>query len=635
MRKAQDRPRIIIENVYPELDYGFYPVKRETGTNFTVWADIFMEGHDVLCAMLCYRVQGEKEWHEIPMQAEGNDRWQASFFLEINGRYEYTILAWYDAFGTWQRDTRKKIHAGLTIDLELQEGRAMLSRLLSGKKAHKYARINVEETDLLSEEIADIVTEVEPRDFAIWYKTLTVYVDRPKAAFSAWYEIFPRSQGRDPIHSGTFADCIARLPDIRGMGFDVLYLTPIHPIGKVHRKGKNNSLTTGDNDPGSPYAIADHKAVHPELGTLEDFRRLVDAAKAHGMEIALDFAIQCSPDHVYVTKHPQWFAFRPDGSIKYAENPPKKYEDIVNVDFFCKDADALWVELRSIVLFWIEQGVRIFRVDNPHTKPFAFWEWLIRTVQDDYPDVIFLSEAFTRPKIMNLLAKIGFNQSYTYFTWRNTKHELTQYLTELTLHWPKDYFRPNFFANTPDILPKYLQTSGRSGFIIRFTLAATLAGNYGIYSGFELCEAEPIAPGKEEYLNSEKYEYKPRDWHAPGNIRDHIRKVNAIRHENPALHEFKNLRFYTADNSQVLFYGKTSKTGANTVFVAVNLDPHNVQETYIHMPLESFGITPSTPYVLDDLLHGHSWEWTGSRQHLRLDPHTNPVAIFRLQQESL
>lgn len=628
----QDKARIIIENVYPEIDCGRYPIKREVGTTLNVWADIFMEGHDVVRAVLRHRKAGENHWHEVHLAAEGNDRWHGSFALNSIGRHEYAILAWFDVFGTWQRDTRKKLNAGLNIDLELEEGRALLAQL-KPKNAEQAERLRQAQHDLLGDDIANLVEEIEPRDFSTRSRILTVYADRPKAAFSAWYEIFPRSQGTDPSHSGTFNDCIGRLTDIRSMGFDVLYLTPIHPIGQKHRKGKNNALTAQEGDPGCPYAVADHKAVHPELGTLEDFRRLVEATKAHGMEIALDFAIQCAPDHPYVTEHPEWFMFRPDGTIKYAENPPKKYEDIVNVDFFCKNADALWEELRSIVLFWVEQGVRIFRVDNPHTKPFPFWEWLIRTVQDDYPDVIFLSEAFTRPKVMYLLAKAGFTQSYTYFTWRNTKQELIEYLTELTVHWPKDYFRPNFFTNTPDILPKALQNAGRSVFMTRFALAATLAGNYGIHSGYELCENIPV-PGKEEYLDSEKYEFKPRDWNAPGNFKDFITRINRIRQENPAMHEWKNLRFYQADNDNILFYGKATDDRSNAVFVAVNLDPHTMQEAHIHLPLEQFGLSPATPYRLDDLLLDHSWHWTGMRQHLRLDPNTNPVAIFRFSQEN-
>jgi starch synthase (maltosyl-transferring) len=634
--------RIIIENVYPELDGGRYPVKREVGELFEVWADIFMDGHDLLKAGLLYRADHEKQWNEVALQPLGNDRWHGAFFLEDNTRYHYTLRAWEDPFGSWARDTQKKIAAGQDIALEVEEGRQLALRLLDSLSSRLRKQLkatfelleNAERAELeallLGEELPALLDSHGERCRPVTYeRELEVVADRTRARFSAWYEVFPRSQGQDATRSGTFDDCIRRLPDIRAMGFDVLYLTPIHPIGRVHRKGKNNSLIAEENDPGSPYAVSNHKEVHPELGTLADFRRFVKATQEHGMEIALDFAIQCAPDHVYVQEHPEWFVFRPDGSIKYAENPPKKYQDIVNVNFQCEAWESLWEELRSIVLFWVGQGVRIFRVDNPHTKPFAFWEWMIGSVQKDHPDVIFLSEAFTRPKVMYLLAKAGFTQSYTYFTWRNTATELTEYLTELATDWPKDYFRPNFFANTPDILPPHLQTGGRPVFMIRAALAATLAASYGIYSGFELCEGQAL-PGKEEYLDSEKYEIKPRDWHAPGNIRDFITRLNTIRNENPALHHLRNLRFYPSSNAQVLFYGKRSKDDENAVFVAVNLDPHHAHESYITLPLAELGIAEHEPYQLENLLEGHRWQWTGSRQHQLLRPEINPVAIFRL-----
>lgn len=638
MQLGHKPPRIIIENVYPELDAGRYPVKRVRGDRFEVWADIFAEGHDGLKAVLRYRKDKDKQWSEVPMVALGNDRWHAAFLLGENGRYQYSILAWPDVIGTWHADTRKKQAAKQDISLDLLEGRLLAQQVLKAVKRQKtqkalQEKLQSEKIDLLQDTLLDpaVIAELEaadPRTNAVEYKILNVIADRPRAAFSAWYEIFPRSQGTDASRSSTFNDCIARLPDIRAMGFDVLYLTPIHPIGKVNRKGRNNSLKAEAGDPGSPYAIADHKAVHPELGTLTDFRALVEATKAHDMEIALDFAIQCAPDHPYVKEHPEWFVVRPDGSIKYAENPPKKYEDIVNVDFFCEDWKNLWEELCSIVLFWVEQGVRIFRVDNPHTKPFAFWEWMIATVQEQHPDVIFLSEAFTRPKIMYLLAKAGFTQSYTYFTWRDTKAELTEYLTELTQDWPKDYFRPNFFANTPDILPRYLQGSGKPGFIVRAALAATLGGNYGLYSGFEFCEAAPV-PGKEEYLDSEKYEFKVRDWDAPGNIKGFISKLNWIRNENTAFRHFRSLRFHPSSNPNVIFYSKHSPEWDNLVFVAVNLDPHNTQDTTIELPQDRH-IHPHNTTRMEDLLLGHSWDWQGTTHHLRLSPSNNPVTIFRL-----
>jgi starch synthase (maltosyl-transferring) len=458
-------------------------------------------------------------------------------------------------------------------------------------------------------------------------------VDRREAAFSAWYELFPRSQSGDGKRHGTFDDVIARLPYVRDLGFDVLYLTPIHPIGRTNRKGRNNALSATPSDPGSVYAIGSdqggHDAVHRELGTIDDFGRLVDAARDHGLEIALDFAIQCSPDHPWIKEHPEWFDWRPDGTIKYAENPPKRYEDIVNVHFYREAFPSLWYALRDVVLFWVDHGVRIFRVDNPHTKPFPFWEWLIEEVRERDPGVIFLSEAFTRPKPMKRLAKLGFSQSYTYFTWRNTKAELIDYLTELTTTEQREYFRPNFFANTPDINPFGLQTSGRAGFQARLLLAATLAGNYGIYSGFELCEATPL-PDKEEYLNSEKYELKAWDWDRPGNIREDIALINRLRREHPALQQFTNLRFYNAWNDQIVYFGKWTDDKSDFILVAVNLDPHTAQGAHFEVPMWEFGLPDGAAIEVEDLVGGSRFSWTGKVQHMLLDPHQRPYQIWRL-----
>jgi starch synthase (maltosyl-transferring) len=616
--------RIIIEDVYPELNGGRYPVKRVEGESFEVWADIFMDGHDLLLAVLEYKREDEVEWQSVPMEHEGNDRWHGMFTLGGMGRYAYRIAAWPDLFGSWASDTRKKRAAGQDIALELKEGQLLIQSLSPKMKSKKAAGplAGLEGEKLLEAETLDLVRRHAPRRGEVRYPERFITVDRKRAVFGAWYEMFPRSQGLDAKKSGTFDDCIRRLPDIQAMGFDVVYFPPIHPIGLTHRKGKNNALTAKKGEPGSPYAIGSeqggHKAVHPQLGTMDDFRRFVEAAKARGMDVALDFAVQVSRDHPYIKEHPEWFDWRPDGTLKYAENPPKKYQDIANLDF-AKGGMALWEELRAVVEFWIEAGVTIFRVDNPHTKPFAFWEWLIGTVQAARPDIIFLAEAFTRPKVMNHLAKAGFTQSYTYYTWRNTKAELTEYLTELATDWPKEYFRPNFFPTTPDILPEFLQKSGKPGFITRLALAATLSPSYGMVAGYELCEADAL-PGKEEYLDSEKYEIKPRDWDAPGNIKPFVTALNRIRQENPALQELKNLRFYPSSNPSVLFYGK--RTGSDEVFAAVNLDPLNIQESFIELPLTG-------TYMLDDLLLGHSWRWNGSRQHLRLDPFINPIAIFR------
>jgi starch synthase (maltosyl-transferring) len=637
---------VIVEGVYPELDCGRYPVKRELGDRLEVWADIFKEGHDSIAAVVKYRERGASGWSEAPMRLYENDRWVGGFPLTQNTRYGYTIEAWMDEFETWRAEVGKKVDAGQNVELELIEGRRIvedaysrsndkrLRETLAGLDASDYeSRLALL---LRSEETRDLLRAHPDRSTSTTYpKTLEVVVDRERARYGAWYEMFPRSQGTEPGRSATFADCERRLPEIAGMGFDVLYLVPIHPIGATHRKGRNNALVAGPNDPGSPYAIGSeeggHRSVHPDLGTLEDFRRFVAACRGHGMEVALDVAIQCSPDHPYINEHPEWFRFRPDGSIKYAENPPKKYQDIVNVDFYSEDRESLWREWRDVLLYWVEQGVKIFRVDNPHTKPFAFWEWVIRSVQDEHPGVIFLSEAFTRPKVMRALAKLGFTQSYTYFTWRNHKQELIEYLTELTQDWPKEYMRPNFFANTHDILPHILQFGGRPAFQMRFVLAATLSSTYGIYNGFELCENTPRGePGTTVYYqDSEVYEYKVWDWDRPGNIKGYIRRINEIRRTNPALHYLKNLSFYEAPDDNILFYGK--RTAENAVFVAVNLDPHNTHEVHVQFPLWELGIGEGEGYVVEELITGREMPATGSWFWVRLDPESNPAEIFRLR----
>jgi starch synthase (maltosyl-transferring) len=579
------------------------------------------------------------------MRLYENDRWTGGFDLRKNTRYEYTIEAWMDEFETWRVEVGKKVGAGQNVELELIEGRRIvedaysrsqdkrLAQTLAGFDAAGYeGRLAL----LRSDEVRDLMREHPDRSTSTVYgKTLEIVVDRERARYGAWYEMFPRSQGTEPGRSATFEEAGRRLPEIAGMGFDVVYLTPIHPIGRTHRKGRNNALVASPEDPGSPYAIGSeeggHKAVHPGLGTLGDFRRFLRATREHGMEVALDLAIQCSPDHPYIMEHPEWFRFRPDGSIKYAENPPKKYQDIVNVDFYSEDWENLWREWLDVILFWVEQGVRIFRVDNPHTKPFPFWEWAIREVQEERPDVIFLSEAFTRPKVMRALAKLGFTQSYTYFTWRNNKQELIEYLTELTQDWPREYMRPNFFPNTHDILPHILQFGGRPAFQTRFVLAATLSSTYGIYSGFELCENTPRGePGTTVYYqDSEVYEYKVWDWDRPGNIKDYIRRVNEIRRDNPALHYLKNLSFYEAPNDNILFYGKRSED--NNVFVAVNLDPDVAHDTHVQFPLWEFGIGETEGYVVEELITQREMPATGSWFWVRLDPESNPTEIFRLR----
>jgi starch synthase (maltosyl-transferring) len=637
---------VVIEGVRPEIDCGRYPVKREVGDRFEVRADIFKEGHDVLSAVVRHREKGDAGWTETPMAQinPGLDLWSASFDLPKNTQYEYTIEAWYDEFESWRRDLGKKVDDGQFVELELIEGRGIVEKAYSRSKDKRLqqtlagfdaAGYEGRLALLRSAEVRDLMRVHPDRSRSTVYpKTLTVTVERVRARYGAWYEMFPRSQGTVPGRSATFREAEARLPEIAGMGFDVVYLVPIHPIGTTNRKGRNNALVAGPNDPGSPYGIGSeeggHKAVHPELGTLEDFRHFVEATRESGMEVALDFAIQASPDHPLIKEHPEWFRFRPDGTIKYAENPPKKYQDIVNVDWATEDWEGLWREWRDVLLFWVEQGVKIFRVDNPHTKPFPFWEWCINEVREAHPDVIFLAEAFSRPRIMQHLAKLGFNQSYTYYTWRNEKWEIIEYLTELAHEEPSEYMRPNFFANTHDILPHILQFGGRPAFLMRLALAATFSPTYGIYNGYELCENTPRGERGTTvyYQDSEVYEYKVWDWDRPGHIKDYVKRINEIRRDNPALHHLKNLAFHEAHNDQILFYGK--QTDDNAVFTAVNLDPHTPHDTHVHFPLWELGIAEDEEYVVEELISRRTMRATGSWFWVRLTPWSNPVEIFRV-----
>ncbi|MHB8618224.1 MAG: maltotransferase domain-containing protein [Chloroflexota bacterium] len=639
---------ITIERVAPELDSGRFPVKREVGQALEVWADIFAEGHDLLAAVLRYQLEGEQAWRETAMQLVDNDRWRGSFGLEAVGRYWYTLEAYRDVFGSWRQNLEKKFQAGEDVDAELLDGRRLVEEAAVRADAEGRARLAELLLDLdrrpsakarvglfLKDDVSRLMSRHPDRSGATTYdRRLEVVVDRERARYAAWYEMFHRSQGAVAGRSATWVDCERRLPDIRRMGFDVLYLPPIHPIGVTGRKGANNAAQAAPSDPGSPWAIGNadggHKTVNPELGTLDEFDHFVKAAEDHGLEVALDFAIQCSPDHPYVTDHPEWFFHRPDGSIRYAENPPKKYQDIYPLNFFCDDWQALWEELRGVVLFWVHHGVRTFRVDNPHTKPFPFWRWLIAEVKRLHPEVIFLAEAFTRPKVMKLLAKAGFSQSYTYFTWRTEKAELIDYLTELTQTEVRQHLRGNFFTNTPDILPEVLRTGGRPAFKIRLVLAATLSSLYGIYNGFELCEGRGF-PGTEDYVDSEKYQYKVWDWDRPGNIKDFIATVNRVRAENPALHEYDNLRFYPSSDASVLFYGKVSPAAANNVLVAVNLDPFQPHQATIDVPLHELGIAGQEPYRVRELLTGESFQWSGSTQTVVLDPRVEPATIFTVQ----
>jgi starch synthase (maltosyl-transferring) len=642
-------PTAVIENLRPLVDGGRYPVKRVIGDDLVVEADIFKEGHDVVAAVLKWRILSEERWHETPMVHIDNDRWRGVCTFYENATYEYTIEAWADSFRRWQREFATKFEAGISgLTAEALEGSALLDAaagrahvVADAERLHELSQcIRTAENEQINEiansgELEVLMATYPDRSGATQYApSPQVVVDRPAARVGAWYEFFPRSAAGRSDRGSTFRECLPRIDDAKAMGFNIIYFPPIHPIGYTNRKGRNNSITAKSGEPGVPWAIGSeaggHKAVEPSLGTLEDFDWLLGEVRKRGMEIALDFALNCSPDHPYVKEHPEWFYKRPDGSIKYAENPPKKYEDIYPLNFHCENWPALWAEMVSIILFWAERGVRIFRVDNPHTKPVAFWEYLIASVRDNYPDVVFLSEAFTKPKMMKALAKAGFSQSYTYFTWRNSKQELTEYLTELTQTDMPDYFRGNLWPNTPDILPFVLQEGGRPAFMIWLVLAATLSSIYGIYSGYELCENEAL-PGREEYLDSEKYQFKKREWNAPGNIKDWITRLNQIRGENRALQFYDNLRFYRADNDAILFYGKMTEALDNIILVVVNLDPHRKQHSYVDVPIDEFGSMEGDAYQVHDLLSDVRYTWHGRRNYVELDPEIQPVHIFRVR----
>jgi starch synthase (maltosyl-transferring) len=637
--------RVTIEAVSPSVEDGRFPAKRLVGEMVEVSADVISDGHDRLAAALLWRPGDAADWREAPMTAAGNDRWVGRFPLGRIGPHYFTVLVWKDRFASFVEELEKKHAAGQSIDLELDEGRLLVfdtaaqadAAVASDLEALAGQLAQTDPTEcrrlLLSPRTAELTAAARVRPHLHRHPTeYPVEAERRAAGFASWYELFPRSQSGDPGRHGTFDDVIARLPAISAMGFDVVYFPPIHPIGLTNRKGRDNAMRAEPDDPGSPYAIGaaegGHDAIHPALGTLDDFRRLIAAAAKHRMEVALDFAVQCSPDHPWLKQHPEWFVWRPDGSIRYAENPPKKYEDIVNVDFYADGAvPSLWLSLRDVVLFWAQEGVRLFRVDNPHTKPLPFWEWMIAEVRARFPDAVFLAEAFTRPKVMYRLAKIGFSQSYTYFTWRNSKAEIAEYLTELTTT-AREFFRPHFFVNTPDINPLFLQTSGRPGFLIRAALAATLSGLFGVYSGFELCEAQAL-PGREEYASSEKYEIRARDWNAPGNIVREITLLNHIRRVNPALQTHLGLTFLNAFNDQVLYFAKATGDLQNVLLVAINLDPRFPQECDIEVPLWFWGMSDAGSVAVTDLAGGRRFTWTGKVQHIRLDP-AMPFAIWRI-----
>lgn len=639
---------VLIENVQPVVDGGRYAVKREVGDRVDVTADIFREGHELISAVIQYRQRGDTDWSEAPMTRGENDGWFGTFNVDVVGEAHYRVFAWPDHFESWRSELRKKADAGMEVSSELLEGRNIVEETFSVasdddrqwmESLLDSAQTASDQTQaveiMLQPDLAELVGRNSHREHAAIAGPYPVYVDRVRARFAAWYSMFPRSAGTAPGQSATFKDVEAQLPRIQKMGFDVLYFTPIHPISETKRKGKNNSLVSEPDDPGVPYAIGSkhggHDAIHPDLGTWDDFDHLVTVAAEHGMEIALDLAVQGSPEHPWLTEHPEWFYIRPDGTIKFGENPPKKYEDMYPVNFNQPNWRELYEEIYRIMMVWVGHGVKTIRVDNPHTKPTAFWEWLIAKVHETDPDVIFLSEAFTRPKVMKALAKAGFAQSYTYFTWRNYKNELIEYAEELTQTDVKEYMRGNFFTNTHDINPTILQIGGTPSFKYRVVLAATLSSVYGIYSGFELCESTPV-PGKEEYLNSEKYEYKVWDWDREGNISDFIGRLNAIRNAHPALQEYDNLRFFEVQNESIIGYVKATEDSGDIVVVLANLNPFEVQEAWFNLPIGDWGISGDHQYLAVDELNGdqvHSW--TGSWQHLRLDPAVNPVVMLHIR----
>jgi starch synthase (maltosyl-transferring) len=650
MNRAEGRRRVVIEDVTPEIDGGRFAIKRTVGETVTVEAEIFSDSHDAVSCVLLYRKQESSEWKEAPMGPVHTDRWRGSFTVTAIGRYIYTPQAWVDRFKSWRCDLQKKIKAQQDMSVDLLVGATLAeeaSQRISGPQARRLqawakglrASRDLEQSvgQALDEEIFSLMARYPDKRFAATYdRELAVVVDRKKGLFSAWYEMFPRSCSDEPGKHATLRDCEARLPYVAQMGFDVLYLPPIHPIGHTHRKGKNNAPTAESDDPGSPWAIGSreggHKDIHPQLGTLKDFRRFVKKAEEHGLEVALDIAVQCSPDHPYVKEHPEWFRWRPDGAVQYAENPPKKYEDIYPFDFETANWQPLWEELRGVFLFWIEQGIYIFRIDNPHTKPFCFWEWLIAEIKKDHPQVIFLAEAFTRPKVLYRLAKIGFTQSYTYFAWRNTGPEIQQYLTELTQSEVREFLRPNLWPNTPDILTEYLQMDGKPAFMIRLVLAATLSASYGIYGpAFELCENRAMEAGSEEYLNSEKFEVKYWDLKSAHSLKDFVARVNRIRLENAALQNNWSLRFHSLDNQQLICFTKHNEDFSNIVLVIVNLDPHHTHRGWLEFPYEELEFDHDQPYQVHDLLTDARYLWYGSRNYVELDPQFVPAHIFRIR----
>jgi starch synthase (maltosyl-transferring) len=639
--------RVSIRDVSPQVEAGRYPAKASRGAPVTVEADVFADSHDLIKATVCWRRKGQRRWEEAPMTLVVNDRWRGEFTPEELGRYEYRVTGWIDRFGTWQRDTIKKLDANVATSVDLLIGAELLEEVrdrAAGADRDELDRLHATLTDerldlparaapSLTEEADALVVRHDARRFAAESERLPLRVDRERARYSTWYELFPRSASPEPGRHGTFDDVMARLPYVASMGFDVLYLPPIHPIGKVHRKGRNNSVIAQPDDPGSPWAIGSddggHHAIHPELGTIEDFRRLVAACQDHGLELAMDIAFQCAPDHPWVTEHPEWFEHRPDGTIQYAENPPKKYQDIYPLDFETSDPEGLWQALKGVFDHWIDEGVRIFRVDNPHTKAFAFWEWCIDELTREHPDVILLSESFTRPKVMKELARVGFHQSYTYFAWRDEKWELEQYYHELFTTDVADYFRPNSWPNTPDILTAFLQHGGRPAFVQKLILAATLTANYGIYGPpFELLLHE-ARPGAEEYLDNEKYEIHHWDLDRPGSLRELIAWVNRIRREHPALQHDRGFALHEVKNEQLFAYSK--RFGDDVVLCVVNLDPRWKQSGTTWLDLEALGLEDGERFEVHDRIGDARYVWQDRDNYIELDPHVTPAHVFAIR----
>jgi starch synthase (maltosyl-transferring) len=644
------RSRVVIENIVPNVDAGRFAAKRSVGELVRVEADVFVDGHDKIGAAVRHRYGTSSDWREVDMSPLVNDRWSGEFEVHAVGCHEVTVVAWVDRFATWRYDLRKRVTAGQDVTVDLQIGAQLVSDAASANTGEVARSLEAFATFLkagsrgeatevaLGESLAVLMRRHAPHPFATeWPTPVKIWVDRARARFSSWYEFFPRSSSPDPSRHGTLRDVEARLDHVREMGFDVLYLPPIHPIGRAFRKGRNNSPVANPGDVGSPWAIGaaegGHDAIHPELGTLADFDRLVRSASDKGIDIAMDLAFQCSPDHPYVKQHPEWFRHRPDGTIQYAENPPKKYQDIYPFDFECDGWEALWNELLRVTLFWVDHGVRVFRVDNPHTKPFPFWEWLIAEVKKREPDVLFLAEAFTRPKVMYRLAKLGFTQSYTYFAWRNDPWSLREYFTELTKPPVVDFFRPNAWPNTPDILNEYLQTDARAAYVVRATLAATLCASYGIYGpAFELMDGRPVRHGSEEYLDSEKYQIRQWDLAQPHSLADLLGRLNRIRREHPALQHDRGLKFHNVDNGSIVCFSKTS--GDSTILVAANTDPYHIQWAQLDLDLLALGIKPDEPFQVHDLLTNARYRWQGPRAVVGLDPGTSPVHVFAVRRHA-